>query len=151
MWSGKQHPSLTDHLHACVWHKVCSSLSGHREEEQRGLQWIVNLDGVLGADLKKSQTQAGAKKEICSGLRALLDSQITPLPCAMRSSAPKPTFPTALAPVQTKEGCRAGATVQISGSLKPFCLQEQPVLCCSGIPPLPGNEFTLPWMTSPRQ
>lgn len=107
-WGGKQHPSMTNPLHLCFWHKVCTSLTGHGEEES-GLQWIVKLDRVLGADLERSQTPPGSKKKRRSGLHALLSSQIPPVLCTMRLSAPKLAWLTALAPAWTKEGCGAKA------------------------------------------
>lgn len=83
-WGGKQHPSMTNPLHLCFWRKACTSLAGHGEEES-GLQWIVKLDRVTGADLESSQIPPGSKKKRCSGLHALLSSQIPP--CALYHEA----------------------------------------------------------------
>lgn len=113
-WGGKQHPSMMmDALHLCVWNAACSSLAGHRAEE-RSLQWVLKLDGVSGADLRRSQPPLGAKSS-CSRLRALLGSCILPRSMYYEAFSSKTCFPNSSGSSPDKRGMQGQSCCTESG------------------------------------
>lgn len=149
-WGDKQHPGMVNPLHSYIGTSHGTILAG-QWEEQRGLQWVGNLDGVSGVTWRGfifpfSQGRGVSHSNVhCSAVKSHLCSvlwglQLQNLLCQWSWLQPR-----------QKKGFRDGALAQSSRTLKPFCLQECPILCCSSTAPIQINWFTVSWVTSPSQ
>lgn len=141
-WGDKQHPSMINPLHYTLAQAIQES--GWSVGGAEGVTVDREAGWSTGSDLKRFQLPPQSRKRSISWLCVLLSSQIPPVLCTTRPSAPKPALPIIWLQPRQKWGCRDGAVAQSSRSLKHFCLQECPIICHSSTTPTQRNGFTLP-------